>query len=115
KFRDGTICNLTASRVSDEIMRKIRIFKENAYISLDYFKQEVRVYRKEKNKIISHLFPVEKEEPLRAEIESFINCLHKKENPIVSGEEAYTALKLAFQILKKIKENERKNYFYRCR
>ncbi|MCM8783615.1 MAG: Gfo/Idh/MocA family oxidoreductase [Candidatus Omnitrophica bacterium] len=115
KFTDGTICNLTASRVSDEIMRKIRIFKESAYISLDYFKQEVMVYRKEKKRIVSRLLSVKKEEPLKAEITSFINCLHKKSNPIVSGEEAYLALKLAFQILEKIKENERKNNFHRCR
>ena len=114
RFQDGTICNLTASRVSDEIMRKIRIFKENSYISLDYFKQKVLIYYKRKDKIISQVLPVKKEEPLRKELRSFIDCIRKKETPIVSGEEAYLALKLAFQILKKIKENERKNYLY-CR
>ncbi|MCM8798548.1 MAG: gfo/Idh/MocA family oxidoreductase, partial [Candidatus Omnitrophica bacterium] len=114
KFEDGTICNLTASRVSDERMRKIRIFKENSYISLDYFKQEVLIYYKRKNRVIHRFLPVKKEEPLKEELKSFINCIYKKGNPLVSGEEAYNALKLAFRILKKIKENERKNYLYRC-
>ncbi len=103
KFRDGTICNLTASRVSDEAMRKIRIFKDNAYISLDYSQQEAVIYRKARNKIISQSIPIRKDEPLKAELTSFIDCIRKKKNPLVSGQDAYAALKIAFQILGKLK------------
>lgn len=102
KFYNGAIANLTASRVSDEAMRKIRIFKENAYISLDYTQQEAVIYRKIKNKIIAQSIPIKKEEPLKAELKSFIRSIRDGKKPVVSGQDAYDALKLAFQILKKI-------------
>lgn len=102
KFENGAIANLTASRVSDEVMRKIRIFKENTYISLDYAQQEAVIYRKIKNKIIARSIPIKKEEPLKAELESFIHCIQQNKTPLVSGYDAYAALKLAFQILEKI-------------
>lgn len=103
KFHNGTIANLTASRVSDEAMRKIRIFKENAYVSLDYSQQEAIVYHKIKNKIIASSIAIKKEEPLKAELQSFIHCIQHGRKPRVSGHDAYVALELAFQILKKIK------------
>ena len=59
-FKNGCICNLTASRVSDEVMRKIRIFQKNTYISLDYQIQEAFVYRKRKNEITKDSIPIEK-------------------------------------------------------
>lgn len=102
KFQDGTICNLTASRVSDERMRKIRIFKENAYISLDYYQQNAIIYCKIKNRIMAQSIPIKKEEPLKAELKSFIQCIREETKPLVSGQDAYAALKLAFQILTKI-------------
>jgi len=102
KFKNGVIANLTASRVSDEAMRKIRIFKKDAYISLDYSRQEAMVYRKNKNKIIAKSAPIKKEEPLKAELKSFIRCIREGKKPLVSGYDAYDALRLAFQILNKI-------------
>lgn len=97
-FRNGCIANLTASRISDEPMRKIRIFLRDAYISLDYQAQEAFCYKKEKTAITKTAIPIEKEEPLRAEIEDFINCVRHNWRPVVSGLEAYQALKLATQI-----------------
>ncbi len=102
KFVNGAICNLTASRVSDEKMRKIRIFKEKAYASLDYSQQEAVIYRKIKHQIIQKTIPVKKEEPLKAELISFIRCIKTENKPLVSGQEAYKALELAFLILDKI-------------
>ena len=99
-FENGCVCNLTASRVSDEVMRKIRIFLPNAYISLDYVKQEAYIYKKFGKIITKHALPIEKEEPLKKELTAFIDCVQRKKKPIVSGIEARDALKLALQITK---------------
>lgn len=104
KFKNGCICNLTASRVSDEVMRKIRIFEEDAYISLDYVKQEASYYSKNENQITKESLPIEKEPPLEKELKDFINCVIEKRNPLVSGVEARLALKTAFEIEKKIRK-----------
>lgn len=101
-FINGCVCNLTASRISDEAMRKIRIFLTDAYISLDYGSQEAFLYKKEANQIIKQPLPIEKEEPLKIEIESFIDCIVNHKRPLVSGEEAYDALELSDKILQKI-------------
>jgi len=101
-FDNGCVCNLTASRVSDEVMRKIRIFLPNAYISLDYVKQEAFIYKKTGAQILKHALPIEKEEPLRKELESFVSCVQNDEAPIVSGVEGRDALKLALGITQSI-------------
>lgn len=101
-FKNGCVCNLTASRISDESMRKIRIFLTDAYISLDYVSQEASLYKKENGRIIGNPLPIEKEEPLKKEIESFIDCIINHKTPLVSGLDAYQALHLADQILRKI-------------
>ncbi len=66
-FKNGCIANLTASRVSDDTMRKIRIFQENTYISLDYKNAEASVYRKIGLQITKENLPIEKEQPLQKE------------------------------------------------
>ncbi|MDD5617534.1 MAG: Gfo/Idh/MocA family oxidoreductase [Candidatus Omnitrophica bacterium] len=101
-FKNGCVCNLTASRISEESMRKIRIFLSDAYISLDYVNQEASLYKKENGQIIKDTLPIEKEEPLKKEIESFIDCVLNHKKPLVSGIEAYQALQIADQILRKI-------------
>lgn len=97
-FANGCVCNLTASRVSDEVMRKIRIFLKDAYISLDYVKQEAFIYKKHGPLISKHSLPIEKEEPLRKELESFIDCIQANTPPGVSGWEGREALRLALEI-----------------
>ncbi len=101
-FKNGCIANLTASRISDEPMRKIRIFSKDTYISLDYQAQEAFSYKKENGKITKELIPIEKEEPIKKEIESFILCVRHNKKPVVSGLEATEALKVATQIRKLI-------------
>jgi len=101
-FKNGCVANLTASRVSDEPMRKIRIFQENTYISLDYKNAEAWVYRKAFLKISKESLPIEKEQPLQKELESFINCVIKGREPLVSGPVAREALKVALEIQKQI-------------
>jgi predicted dehydrogenase len=101
-FANGCVCNLTASRVSDEVLRKIRIFQKDTYISLDYVKQEAFIYKKQAKQIVKHSLPIEKEEPLKKELEHFIDCIVHNKKPIVSGEEATEALKVALAISQQI-------------
>ncbi|MBF0619191.1 MAG: Gfo/Idh/MocA family oxidoreductase [Candidatus Omnitrophica bacterium] len=97
-FANDSVCNLTASRISPEVMRKIRIFIKDAYISLDYVKQEAFIYRKEGTKITRASLPIEKEEPLKKELEHFIDCVRDDKRPLVSGKEGRDALKTALAI-----------------
>lgn len=103
-FENGCVCNLTASRVSDEVMRKIRIFTVDSYISLDYVKQEAFIYRKHGDLISKHALPIQKEEPLKEELKSFIECVRDDKTPVVSGVEGRNALFLALKICASIKE-----------
>ena len=77
-------------------MRKIRIFTKNAYISLDYVKQEAFIYRKDGAKIGRQSIPIEKEEPLRKELEHFTNAARENRKPLVSGVEGREALESRF-------------------
>jgi len=101
-FKNGCVCNLTASRVSAEVMRKIRIFQKNSYISLDYVKQEAFIYKKQKNQIIKHSLPIEKDEPLKRELEHFVDCVKYNKTPLITGVEGRNALKVALAISRKI-------------
>ena len=101
-FKNGCIANLTASRVSDETMRKIRIFQEDTYISLDYKNAEASVYRKTGFQISKENLPIEKEQPLQKELESFISCVTNHTLPLVSGAVAKDALAVALKIQKQI-------------
>jgi len=97
-FKNGCVANLTASRISDETMRKIRIFQENTYISLDYKNAEAWVYRKGLLKIAKENLPIEKEQPLQKELQAFVDCVLKHQEPLVSGAVAREALKVALEI-----------------
>ncbi len=107
-FKNGCVCNLTASRVSEDVMRKIRLFQKNTYISLDYVAQEAYIYKKHGQQILKHSLPIEKEEPLRKELEHFCECIRKNKTPLISGKEAKEALKVALAITRQIWDN-RKN------
>ncbi len=101
-FKNGCVANLTASRVSDEVMRKIRIFQENTYISLDYKEAKACVYEKKGLNITKLDLPIEKEQPLQKELRSFISCIRENIEPVVSGKVAREALKVALLIQKQI-------------
>lgn len=106
-FANGCVCNLTASRISDDAMRKIRIFQKDTYISLDYIKQEAFIYKKQLFQISKHALPIEKEEPLKKELEHFIDCVRDNKKPLVSGIEGREALKVALDITNKIWKSDR--------
>ncbi|MFH1094361.1 MAG: Gfo/Idh/MocA family oxidoreductase [Candidatus Omnitrophota bacterium] len=104
-FKNGTVCNLTASRVSDESMRKIRIFQKDSYLSLDYAQQKIIFFKKERDRIVKEEILVTKKEPLVEELSSFIDCIKKGKQPIVRGKEAKDALEIALAITKQIRKN----------
>ena len=106
-FANGCVCNITASRVSSEVTRKIRIFTKQAYISLNYAKQEAVMYTRDDKGIHRRGLPIEKDEPLKKELEHFLDCVRDDKQPIVSGVEARQALKVALDINQKIWEHRK--------
>jgi predicted dehydrogenase len=103
-FPGGCIANLTASRVSTERVRKLRLFQPHQYISLDYQKQEAVVFTVSETKQIGfQSLAVTKDEPLHLEVESFLESVRTRGQPLVSGVEGLRALDVAFTILAKIK------------
>ena len=101
-FENGCIANLTASRISDEWMRKIRIFQEGTYISLDYKEAKAVVYKKAGLQITKVDLPIEKEQPLQKELASFVDCVLNGKEPLVSGPVAREALAVALTIQNQI-------------
>ncbi|HXX43017.1 MAG TPA: Gfo/Idh/MocA family oxidoreductase [Chthoniobacterales bacterium] len=102
RFENGCVANITSSRISPERMRKIRVFQEDAYLSLDYEKQSGEIYRREAGKITRDKVEVERGEPLRRELASFIECAATGREPRVSGYQAAAALELAVEITKRV-------------
>jgi predicted dehydrogenase len=105
-FPGGCIANLTASRISTERVRKLRLFQPHQYISLDYQKQEAVAFTVSGNQQIGFQpLPAVKEEPLRLEVESFLEAVANRTRPRVPGEEGLRALEVALAILDKIEEH----------
>ncbi len=103
QFPGGCIANLTASRVSTERVRKLRLFQPHEYISLDYTRQDaVRFTVKPPMSIGFAPLAVTKDEPLRLELEHFFSCVVSRQEPRVTGEQALAALEVAQDILDKI-------------
>ena len=132
RFANGCVANLTVSRVSPERMRKIRVFSGRpvtSYISLDYRAQEGFITRSARDdeeessllkkllraknstivsefggrRIVREPVPIAKEEPLKLELQSFVECVRAHRTPLVSGESAKRALDLALEITRQIK------------
>src|SRR4030095_15316145 len=102
RFENGCVANITSSRISPERMRKIRVFQEDAYLSLDYQNQTGEIYRKVGGGIERAEVEIEKEEPLKRQLLSFIESARGGLQPKVSGFEATAALELAVEITKRI-------------
>jgi predicted dehydrogenase len=102
RFENGCVANVTSSRISPERMRKIRVFQEDAYLSLDYEKQSGEIYRRVSGKITRDKVQIEREEPLKQQLVSFIECASTGRQPRVSGFQATAALELAVEITKRI-------------
>lgn len=102
RFENGCVANITSSRISPERMRKIRVFQENAYLSLDYQNQTGEMYGRTAEGLTKEEVEIEREEPLKRQLASFIECAATGRAPKVSGFQAAAALELAVQITKRI-------------
>jgi predicted dehydrogenase len=100
RFQNGCVANITASRISMEKTRKIRVFQEDprAYLSLDYQNQSGEMHRLIDGKITRESVEIDKEEPLKRELQSFVECSRTGIQPVVTGSEAAAALALAIEI-----------------
>jgi predicted dehydrogenase len=99
RFQNGCVANITTSRISPEKMRKIRVFQDDAYLSLDYQNQSGEIYRKGGLFGISReAVKIEKDEPLKLELAAFVECARDGRQPKVGGQEAAVALELALEI-----------------
>lgn len=105
-FKNGAIADITASRVTKEAVRKIKISQEDSYITLDYLHHDAYIVRKSRGKVSKERIKIVKKEPLKLELKSFVSCIQNKKPPIVSGKEGKRALSVALDILKKIKSSE---------
>src|SRR5207247_6328843 len=85
RFENGCVANVTSSRISPERMRKIRVFQEDAYLSLDYQNQSGEIYRRAGAYITRDKVEIEREEPLRLQLTSFVECASTGREPRVSG------------------------------
>lgn len=118
EFESGCIANFTASRVSTERVRKIRFFQPKQYVSLDYSRQEVLVFTvgadggtgapSANPQIGVTKPPVASEEPLHAELRSFLKSVRERSTPVVSLGDGRRALGLALEILAAIREHANK-------
>jgi predicted dehydrogenase len=129
EFESGCVANLTASRISTERVRKLRFFQPREYVSIDYGRQDVfqiRVTQEEKFSLHSLLSfaetpsnvpipgvtlnrpAVESEEPLRAELKSFLHAVRRRGKPVVTLEDGRLALSVALNILSTIEEHARR-------
>ena len=102
-FANKAVCDLTASRVTKKATRTIKIFQEDSYIYLNYLTQSATLFSKHNDIMKRKNISIRKEEPLKKELESFVDCVLNGKRPIVSGEEARRALKVAIDITEDIK------------
>ena len=108
KFKNGTIANITASRLTFEKQRKIRIFQEDAYISLDYGAQTGKIIRKTGNEVLQEDISIEKAEPLKEELKSFLNGISTGTSIGKPDVAARNALAIALKIAEVIQKNHPK-------
>jgi predicted dehydrogenase len=102
-FAGGCVANVTASRISAERMRKIRVFQEDMYVSLDYMEQSGHLYRKTGTGIARSTVPIDKAEPLAVELDAFVRCVRQRREPVVTGRHAFDALHLAMEICRHVR------------
>jgi predicted dehydrogenase len=106
QFPNGCVANLTASRISTERVRKLRLFQPNQYLSLDYARQDLAVFSVGSDRQIGfEQAPVTKGEPLKLQFDAFLDSLASRTSPKSSGAAARRTLEAALAILDKIKEH----------
>ncbi len=134
-FKSGAVANITASRISDKSVRKMRIFCADSYLNLDFAAKQAWIYKKTPKLdqadfhvenldvsnidnlmqfVFNDLIRVEQvvigeEEPLKEELRAFVKSIQSGERPVVGGEEGLAAIQLAHDILKNAREHYEKH------
>jgi predicted dehydrogenase len=109
EFENGAVANLTASRVSTEKVRKFRYFQPNEYFSIDFPRRDATLIRVDRSgpspRIAFQKLPTTPQEPLRAELEAFVESVRTRRAPLVGGREGKQALALAVRVMNCIEEH----------
>ena len=109
EFESGAVANLTASRVSTERVRKFRYFQPNEYFSIDFTRQDATLIRVDRDgptpQIAFQKLTTTPQEPLRAELEAFVESVRTRSRPLVSGREGKQALALAEDVMSRIEQH----------
>ncbi len=102
EFEAKKVASITSSRISQERVRKLRIFEEKRYFSVDYAEKTIKAYElveKNREKTVEEIkIDINQQEPLRAEIVDFIKAIKQDKKPLVDGEKAVSALRVAKKI-----------------
>ncbi len=107
KFKNGAVADMTASRLTPEKQRKIRIFQEDAYISLDYDLQQAKIFKKKLLGISQETVDIERSEPLKEELKFFLNGILTGKSLGKPDEAARNALQFAIEIVETIQQNQK--------
>jgi predicted dehydrogenase len=107
RFDNGCIANLTASRISRDRVRKIRFFQRDMYVSVDYAAQEVEIYRLvgragQMPAIEGGKLDLAREEPLKRELQDFVDAIREGRPPLVTGAQGRAALALAERVVERM-------------
>ena len=105
QFENGCVADLSASRISMERYRRIRVFQRDTYLSIDYASPKIKVYRK-KSPVVKSLADIEllrpkltKKDPLQMELSHFLACIEDHKTPLITGTHGRDALQLASDVL----------------
>jgi predicted dehydrogenase len=114
QFMSGCVANLTASRVSTNKMRRLRLFQRDNYLSIDFHARQGMICRREagtgvKPSIVIEQLRGSEDEPLKLQLESFLAAVASGQRPVVSGEDGAAALDLAHRVLQAIERFVRRN------
>jgi predicted dehydrogenase len=109
EFEDGCVASVSASRVSRSPVRKLRVFRHDAYVSADLQEQRLRHVRRSGSAIEEREEAFHRADELRAQTEAFIHAVHDRAAPPVSGEEGREALALALRIIELINQRLKKH------
>ena len=107
-FASGCVANLTASRISDESIRRIRVFQEDSYLSIDSKAQTVELAQKRGRTIHRVHLPVNQRPPLQEELAAFVRCVVTHRPPLVTGADGRAALALALRIEQTMRRRQQK-------
>lgn len=113
RFENGCVANATASRVSLKTERKLRVFEDDAYLSVDLHQKVLTAIRKAEGAVPEGMPPVSIEErsfepgdALKDEIAAFLHSVNTREPPLVSGADALLALQMAVQISEQVRQSQ---------